>query len=103
MVGGRSGLVLRHRAQPPCPLVPLTVDRRIELGTAWPSRVARQTAQRRREEPEEKTQLQSWRGGRRAGVRHAEDKYLEPQQGIWDYACRSDRVKREREKRKRER
>lgn len=26
----------------------------------------------------------------RRGVRHAEDKFLEPLQGIWSYACRSD-------------
>lgn len=32
----------------------------------------------------------------RRGVRHAEDKFLEPLQGIWSYACRrSDGAGRE--------
>lgn len=34
-------------------------------------------------------------GEARRGVRHAEDKFLEPLQGIWSYACRSDRAGRE--------
>lgn len=33
--------------------------------------------------------------GLRRGVRHAEDKFLEPLQGIWGYACQSDRAARE--------
>lgn len=36
--------------------------------------------------------------GLRRGVRHAEDKFLEPLQGIWSYACRSDAAGRERRK-----
>jgi hypothetical protein len=57
-----------------------------------PCRVTRQTAQRRAgDQSLKRGQLQSWRGGRRAGVHHAEDKFLEPQQGIWSYACQSDR------------
>lgn len=33
--------------------------------------------------------------GLRRGVRHAGDKFLEPLQGIWGYACQSDRAARE--------
>lgn len=36
--------------------------------------------------------------GKRRGVRHAEDKFLEPLQGIWSYACQSDGCRERRER-----
>lgn len=35
----------------------------------------------------------------RRGVRHAEDKFLEPLQGIWSYACQPDGAGREKRRR----
>lgn len=50
--------------------------------------------QRKRQQESEVKKTAKLQGLRR-GIHHAEDKFLEPVQGIWSYACRSDRAGRE--------
>ena len=80
-----------HTALPVPSLVPGDrVDRRGQGVWFW-LESHQSPEEKKKEGPQlkKRTQPQSWKG-RGPGVRHAGDKFKEPQQGIWSYACQSD-------------